>query len=114
MSKSRAKTARQGNTPAGRASGNTSTLVNRNVRIAGRRTSLRLEPALWTALNEVCQREGLTHHALCTRINERRHASTLTAAVRAYVVGYFRAAATEDGHADAGHGALLKPGSQPT
>ena len=30
----------------------TSTLVNRNVRVGRRHTSLRLEPALWAALDE--------------------------------------------------------------
>ena len=62
----------RGKAPARPASGSTSTLVTRNVRIGGRRTSLRLEPALWDALDEVCQREGLTRHQLCTRIDERK------------------------------------------
>ncbi len=102
----KAKSAARGKALAGPASA--STLVNRNVRIAGRRTSLRLEPTLWDALDEICQREDQTRHQLCTTINRRRRASTLTAAVRVYVIGYYRAAANEDGHADAGHGALLK------
>ncbi len=107
----KAKSAARGKALAGPASA--STLVNRNVRIGQRRTSLRLEPTLWDALNEACQREGLTVHPLCTLIDKRRRASTLTAAVRVYVVEYYRAATTEDGHADAGHGALLKPGPRP-
>ncbi len=90
-----------------------STLVTRNVRIGRRRTSLRLEPALRAALDEICQREGLTRHQLCTAIDRRKRASTLTAGVRVFVVGHFRAAATKDGHADASHGALLKPRSRP-
>ncbi len=94
----------RGNSVGGRAAGGTSTLVNRNVIIGGRRTSLRLEPALWDALDEACRREGMTRHELCTRINRRRRASTLTAAVRVFIVGYFRAAATDDGHASIGHG----------
>ena len=89
-----------------------STLVNRNVRIGQRRTSLRLEPALWGALDEICQREDMTRHQLCTRIDERRRASTLAAAIRVYIIGYYRAAATEDGHADAGHSAMLRPRSR--
>ncbi len=39
----------------------------------------------------------------------RRVLRAVTAAVRVFVVGYYRAAATEDGHADIGHGALRKP-----
>lgn len=90
-----------------------STLVTHNVRIGQRRTSLRLEPAMWDALDEICQREGMTRHQLCTAIDTRRRASTLTATIRVFIVNYYRAAATEYGHADAGHGALLKPGSRP-
>ena len=89
-----------------------STLVNCNVCIDQRRTSLRLEPAMWDALDEICKREGLTRHQLCTRIDRRTRASTLTAAVRVFVVGYFRAAATEDGHASIGHGVLFRPRSR--
>ncbi len=108
MSKPRAKSASQGKALARPASGSISTLVNQNVRIGHRRTSLRLEPAMWDALDEVCQREGMTSHGLCTMIDRRKRASTTTAAVRVFVMGYFRAAATEDGHACMGHGSLLK------
>ena len=85
-----------------------STLVNRNVHIGQRRTSLRLEPAMWDALEEICRREKMTAHELCGMIDGCRHASSLTAAVRVFIVGYYRAAATEYGHADAGHGALYR------
>jgi hypothetical protein len=39
-------------------------------------------------------------------INERRRESSLTAAVRVFILAYFMAAATEEGHASAGHGSL--------
>ena len=106
MSKSGAKSAGRSKNVAGRPDGGASTLVNRNITIDGRRTSLRLEPALWGALDEICQRENLTRHELCGNIDGFRHASTLTAAVRVFVVSYYRAAATEEGHANIGHGAL--------
>ncbi len=85
-----------------------STLVNRNVTIGRRRTSLRLEPAMWDALGEICRREEMSQHELCAMIDERRRASSLTAATRVFIVNYFRAAATEEGHAGTGHGALYK------
>ncbi len=91
----------------------TTTLVNRNVRIGQRRTSLRLDPASWDALEEICQREGMTRHELCTRIDGLDIASSFTASVRVFILTYFRSAATGKGHADAGHGALLKPRSRP-
>jgi predicted DNA-binding ribbon-helix-helix protein len=81
-----------------------STLINRNVYVTGRRTSVRLESAMWDALAEICEREGISIHELCNRVEERRRESSLTAAMRVFVVSYFRAAATENGHADAGHG----------
>lgn len=81
-----------------------SRLVNRNV-IAGRgRTSMRLEPEMWEALQEICRREGIGMGELVRRIEQTSHAGGRTSAVRVYVLDYFRAAATEEGHRAAGHG----------
>ena len=68
---------------------------------------------MWAALDEACQREDMTRHQLCNRIAQHKRASTLTAAIRVFIVSYFRAAATDAGHSDAGHGALLTPRSRP-
>ena len=84
------------------------TLVNRNIRIAGHRTSIRLEPAMWSALHEVCLREHASLHDIATRIAGTRSESTMTAAIRVYLLGYFQAAATDDGHRRAGHGAVAR------
>ncbi len=81
-----------------------SRLVNRNVIAGGGRTSMRLEPELWEALIEICQREGRDVHALIRAVDAARHAGGRTSAVRVFVLSYFRAAATEAGHAAAGHG----------
>jgi len=81
-----------------------STLVNRNVTVAGHRTSMRLEPSMWDALEEICRREGKTIHEVCSDVDFQRYESALTAALRAFIVLYFRVAAMEDGHAKAGHG----------
>jgi len=83
-----------------------STLVSRNVSVNARRTSLRLEPPMWDALEEIARREKMTIHQLCTQVDARRHESSLTAAIRVFTLSYFRAAATEDGHGRAGHGNL--------
>lgn len=87
-----------------------STLVSGNVTVDGKRTSMRLEPAMWEALREVCARESRPMNLLVTEIDRARAESTLTAAIRVYLLAYFRAAATEDGHRVAGHGA---PGHSP-
>ncbi len=106
------RTAIQAGLAEGRTAPGASTLVNRNVTIDGRRTSLRLEPAMWDALEEICRREETSQHELCAKIDERRCASSLTAAIRVFMVTYFRAAATEVGHASIGHGALYKSRSR--
>ncbi len=68
---------------------------------------------MWDALEEICGREGVTEHELCTRIDGLGIASSLTASVRVFIVTYFRGAATEKGHAGVGHGALYKAGERP-
>lgn len=79
-------------------------LVSRNVMVSGRRTSIRLEPEMWKGYREICRREGRTIHDICSMVDQRRQGSSLTAALRVFILLYFRAAATEDGHAEAGHG----------
>jgi predicted DNA-binding ribbon-helix-helix protein len=87
-----------------RASAARSTLVNRNVTVGDHRTSIRLEPAMWGALGMVCQRENKTLNELVTMIARRRNQSTLTASIRVFLLMYFQAAATDEGHLRAGHG----------
>ncbi|MCK5284798.1 MAG: ribbon-helix-helix domain-containing protein [Alphaproteobacteria bacterium] len=80
-------------------------LVSRNITVSGRRTSVRLEPEMWTALREIARRENCTIHDICTLISFRKKEnSSLTAAIRVFLMLYFRAATTEDGHNRAGHG----------
>jgi predicted DNA-binding ribbon-helix-helix protein len=83
-----------------------SRLQSRNVTVGGHRTSLRLEQDVWDALEEVCSRENLNLHELCTHIEVQKTGASRTAAVRAYVLGYFREAASDTGHVRAGHGSL--------
>ncbi len=69
------------------------TLLNRNVTVNGRRTSMRLEQEMWDALQEICRREGMTVHEVCSMIDDRRGASSLTASTRVFILMYFRTAA---------------------
>ena len=83
-----------------------SRLINRNV-VAGRgRTSMRLEPELWDALLEICERESQDMSTLVRQVELAGHQGGRTSAVRVFVLGYFRAAAPEQGHGLAGHGGL--------
>ncbi len=82
-----------------------SSLISKNVTVHGRRTSMRLEPEMWAALNEISKREKCTIHRICSVVNDKKHNdSSLTAAIRVFAMAYYRAAATEEGHAKAGHG----------
>ena len=76
----------------------------RNVTVSGRRTSIRLEPEMWNGVAEICRREGRTIHEICSMVEKYRRDSSFTAHLRVFIMNYFRAAATEEGHADAGHG----------
>ncbi len=81
-----------------------SCLVNRNIVAGTGRTSMRLEPELWEALQEICQREEQDVHSLIRQVDLLRHAGGRTSAVRVFLLEYYRMAATEAGHAGAGHG----------
>lgn len=83
-----------------------STLISKNVTIDGRRTSLRMEVEIWDALNDICHRESLSVHEICSLIDQRRHGSSRTSAVRAFIVTYFRTVAMNSGASDQGPGRL--------
>ena len=84
-----------------------SRLVNRNIIAARGRSSMRLEPEIWDALQEICKREKVALGDLVQRVEGRTGEGGRTSAIRVYAFDYFRAAATEDGHAAAGHGRMV-------
>ncbi|MBY6265467.1 hypothetical protein EI613_26620 [Azospirillum sp. 412522] len=88
-------------------------LASRTLRLSGCDVPIRLEPSYWEGLEEICRREDLTVDELCDDVRDRmeqqgrrssRSGVSLANALRVFVVGYFRQAATERGHARAGHG----------
>ncbi len=97
------------NQPKGVAS-----LVSRSLVLAGRTIQVRLEPSYWEGLDEICRREDLSADELCADVQDRMEQQTrraggqggvsLANALRVFVVGYYRQAATERGHSRAGHG----------
>lgn len=81
------------------------TLISRNLTINKRRTSVRLEPEMWDALRDIAHRERCSVHDVCTLVHLRKTSQTsLTAAIRVFLMLYYRLAATEEGHKRAGHG----------
>jgi predicted DNA-binding ribbon-helix-helix protein len=82
-----------------------STLVSRNVVVCGKRTSVRLEPEMWDGLREICLRERANLHQICSTVAlQKLEETSMTAAIRVFVMHYYRFAATEEGHTKAGHG----------
>lgn len=82
-----------------------STLISRNITVMGRRTSVRLEPEMWNVLREISKRENCKIHDICSLIHLRKNPDTsLTAAIRVFMMLYYRAASTEEGHHRADHG----------
>ena len=66
----------------------------RNVIIAGRRTSIRMELPFWTALNCIADREGMPLNVLLTRISRSVPADgSVSSSVRVFALNYFYALA---------------------
>ncbi len=74
-------------------------LQSRNVRIHERRTSVRLEPEMWDALNEIATAEGCSIHDLCGAVHDLKDKNTsFTAALRVFLMEYYRSAAKTSSH----------------
>ena len=71
-------------------------IVPRNVTVSGRRTSIRLEPLYWEAIETLCLRDGISINAMCNKAIQN---STLniTAAIRSYIVKRLMSMAFHDG-----------------
>lgn len=83
-------------------------LVCRNVKVSGRRTSLRMEPYIWDSLKEICERERLTLNEICTEIDQRRGDANLTASIRVFIVSYYRTAIGSRGFSEDGVSPILR------
>ncbi len=85
-----------------------SSLISKNIKVSEKRTSVRLEPEMWCELKNIAKRETCTIHDICSLIAMRKDEKTsLTAAIRVFLMLYYRAAATENGHDRAGHGSFM-------
>jgi predicted DNA-binding ribbon-helix-helix protein len=73
----------------------------RSVTIKGHRTSITLEDAFWRALREVSEAEGRSIPLIIGEIDRARGKSSLSAAIRVYLLEYFkRRAATAPPYAE--------------
>jgi predicted DNA-binding ribbon-helix-helix protein len=62
----------------------------RNIVVAGHRTSVRLEGVMWDSLHDIAHRRGVGVNDLVTEIDGRRDGFGLTAAIRVYIVDFYR------------------------
>jgi len=60
-------------------------LIPKNVRINGERTSMRLEPEFWSALHQVARMEGRSMADICSQA-ARDCPGSVTSAVRVYIL----------------------------
>jgi len=54
---------------------------------------MRLEPEMWDALTDIAHREGISVNQLCSEVSRGRKQSSLTSAMRVFVLAYYRCAA---------------------
>ncbi|MCK5518286.1 MAG: ribbon-helix-helix domain-containing protein [Alphaproteobacteria bacterium] len=74
-------------------------LQSRNVRIHKRRTSVRLEPEMWNALNEIAELERCSVHDLCGAVHDLKEiGASFTASLRVFMMEYYRSVALVNGH----------------
>jgi predicted DNA-binding ribbon-helix-helix protein len=67
--------------------------LSRRVSFGGRRTSLTLERHAWEASDEICAREGIGLAGILAQLEARRGMRPLGAAMRIFILEYFRQAA---------------------
>jgi predicted DNA-binding ribbon-helix-helix protein len=73
-----------------------SSLEMHNVYVAGNRTTVRLEPIIWDALQSIARQEEASLHDLISEISRRRTTKNLSSAIRAYVVAYLLTRSLEE------------------
>lgn len=66
-------------------------LISRNIYVANRRTSIKLESELWDAFFDIAAAEGVSIHDLASGIADNKSdLASLTSAVRVFIVLYLR------------------------
>ena len=78
-------------------------LVTRNYRINGSPTTVALEPAFWSMLEEIAQHERITLNDLLQEVDNLRGNHPRASGIRVYTLMYFSTALRERTK-EAGHG----------
>lgn len=74
--------------------------MKRSITIAGHRTSVFVDDGFWQALGEIAAGRGDSLAALVAEIDQSRGGASLSAAIRNFVLDWYRTRGT-DGGADA-------------
>ncbi len=67
-----------------------SSLILGNVRVKGRRTSVRLERDLWDALSDICTREEVSLNQICAHVADTNGDRGSTSSLRVFIINYYR------------------------
>ena len=66
-------------------------LVSKNVKISGRRTSVRLEQQMWDALRDITIVEKCSIHDICTFVDiSKAEKASFTEVLRVYLMLYYK------------------------
>lgn len=65
----------------------------RNVSVAGKRTSLKLEQEIWVAIDDICALEQISVDDLMTKLVSTSGVMNRASQIRCFAVSYFRNAA---------------------
>ena len=69
-----------------------SSLVCKNIRIDGCRTSIKLEASMWHALADISARTERRLDEIFSEVAGRKAPGTFTSAMRGYILEYYRTA----------------------
>lgn len=78
-------------------------LISRNIYVNGHRTSMRLEPEVWRALEDIAGFESQSINALCTLVHKLPRNGSLTSGMRTFTMLYYK---ERVGHLMVGSGAV--------
>ncbi len=70
--------------------------ISKTLTVRGRSLTVRLEPAVWQALDELCQRQGLSEDDIVSEVDRTRGNTALVTAIRTHLTRYFKEAADRD------------------
>jgi predicted DNA-binding ribbon-helix-helix protein len=65
-------------------------VTKRSIMLDGRKTSVSLEDAFWTALKEIAHPQGVTVSSLVTAIDATRKQSNLSSAIRVFALEHLQ------------------------